>query len=112
MELQEVINKWEKEINEIKTHIKEHENNFGHPAVVSRERYETIVEILSDIKKTLKEKHYTGKHECPKCGRVLLIPSMRETLSQFYVYLVGQGKFIETNPFDSYKDADNFIKTL
>lgn len=38
--------------------------------------------------------------------------STREVLSQFYVYLVGQGKFIETNPFDSYKDADNFIKTL
>jgi hypothetical protein len=36
----------------------------------------------------------------------------RELLSLFYVYLVGRGKFIETNPFDSYKDADNFLKTM
>ena len=76
MELKEVIAKWEKEINEIKSHIKEHENDFGYPAVVSRERYETIIEILSDIKSGLKENHYTGRHECPKCGRILSIPSI------------------------------------
>jgi len=38
--------------------------------------------------------------------------STREILSLFYVYLVGRGKFIETNPFDSYKDADDFLKIL
>ena len=76
MELKEVITKWEKEIDEIKSHIKECENNFGHPSVASRERYETIIEILSDIKSGLKENNYTGKHECPNCGRILSIQSV------------------------------------
>ena len=34
----------------------------------------------------------------------------REKLKDFYVHLVAQGKFLETNPFDCGKPVDEFLK--
>lgn len=50
MEIQQLIEKWTKEMADIKSHIKKHEDTFGHPAVTSRERLEAISEMLADIK--------------------------------------------------------------
>lgn len=37
---------------------------------------------------------------------------LREELSRFYIHLVAKGKFIETNPFDAYKDADEYLTNV
>jgi hypothetical protein len=50
MEKQTLIEKWTKEMADIKSHIKQHEDTFGHPAVTSRERLEAISDMLADIK--------------------------------------------------------------
>jgi hypothetical protein len=50
MELQQLIEKWTKEMADIKSHIKKHEDTFGHPAVTSKERLEAISDMLADIK--------------------------------------------------------------
>jgi F0F1-type ATP synthase delta subunit len=50
MELQQLIEKWTKEMADIKSHIKQHEDTFGHPAVTSRERYKAISDMLADVK--------------------------------------------------------------
>jgi hypothetical protein len=50
MEIQQLIEKWTKEMADIKSHIKQHEDTFGHPAVPSRERLEAISDMLADIK--------------------------------------------------------------
>ena len=50
MEIQQLIEKWTKEMADIKSHIKQHEDTFGYPAVTSRERLEAISDMLADIK--------------------------------------------------------------
>lgn len=50
MKIHQLIEKWTNEMNETKIHIKNHEDTFGHPAAISRERLETITEMLEDIK--------------------------------------------------------------
>ena len=50
MELKQLIEKWTKEMADIKSHIKQHEDTFGHPAVTSRERLEAISDMLADVK--------------------------------------------------------------
>ena len=50
MELQQLIEKWTNQMADIKRHIIQHEDTYGHPAVPSRERYEAISEMLADVR--------------------------------------------------------------
>jgi hypothetical protein len=64
---------------EIKSHIKEHEDTFGHPAVTSRERLEAIADMLADIKQ-LRQPLVSGR--LPKA----------EDVKRWYQLLVGKSE--------------------
>lgn len=73
MELQQLIEKWTKEMADIKQHIKEHEDTFGHPAATSRERYEAISDMLADVKQLNLPPVSKAKRTCPHCGSTKII---------------------------------------
>ena len=50
MELQQLIKKWSKHMAYLKSHIKQYEDTFGHPAAYSKERLDIISEMLADVK--------------------------------------------------------------
>jgi hypothetical protein len=50
MNKQQLIDKWKAEISNLRGEIRHHEETFGHPARIARERLETITEMLKDVR--------------------------------------------------------------
>ena len=50
MTKQQLVDKWKVELSNLRGEIRHHEETFGHPARIARERLETITEILKDVR--------------------------------------------------------------